>query len=127
VFPLLSPTTFFLLVVNVVYAFFETFGVIHTITQGGPQQATTILVYKVYRRRLRRAGPRLLGRAVGDPSGAGHRPDGGPVPLHRTPGALLMSGMVEKRGIGTWFTHAGLIRVVHHIFFRSGSPSSPRP
>ncbi len=48
VFPLLSPTTFFLLVVNIVYAFFETFGVIHTITSGGPQQATTILVYKVY-------------------------------------------------------------------------------
>ncbi|MCA8884392.1 MAG: sn-glycerol-3-phosphate ABC transporter permease UgpA [Rhodobacteraceae bacterium] len=48
VLPLLSPTTFFLLVVNVVYAFFETFGVIHTITSGGPQQATTILVYKVY-------------------------------------------------------------------------------
>lgn len=48
VWPLLSPTTFFLLVVNVVYAFFETFGVIHTITGGGPQQATTILVYKVY-------------------------------------------------------------------------------
>ncbi|MBN2742100.1 MAG: sn-glycerol-3-phosphate ABC transporter permease UgpA [Rhodobacteraceae bacterium] len=48
VLPLLSPTTFFLLVVNIVYAFFETFGVIHTITSGGPQQATTILVYKVY-------------------------------------------------------------------------------
>ncbi len=48
VFPLLSPITFFLLVVNLVYAFFETFGVIHTITSGGPQQATTILVYKVY-------------------------------------------------------------------------------
>ena len=47
-FPLLSPTTFFLLVVNIVYAFFETFGVIHTITGGGPQQSTTILVYKVY-------------------------------------------------------------------------------
>jgi sn-glycerol 3-phosphate transport system permease protein len=37
-----------LLVVNVVYAFFETFGVIHTITGGGPQQSTTILVYKVF-------------------------------------------------------------------------------
>lgn len=48
VFPLLSPTTFFLLVVNIVYSFFETFGVIHTITSGGPQQATTILVYKVF-------------------------------------------------------------------------------
>ena len=48
VFPLLSPTTFFLLVVNIVYAFFETFGVIHTVTSGGPQQSTTILVYKVF-------------------------------------------------------------------------------
>jgi len=48
VLPLLSPVTFFLLVVNIIYAFFETFGVIHTITAGGPQQATTILVYKVY-------------------------------------------------------------------------------
>jgi sn-glycerol 3-phosphate transport system permease protein len=48
VFPLLSPTTFFLLVVNVVYAFFETFGVIDATTQGGPAGATQILVYKVY-------------------------------------------------------------------------------
>ena len=48
IFPLLSPTTFFLLVVNIVYAFFETFAVIHTITGGGPQQDTTILVYKVF-------------------------------------------------------------------------------
>lgn len=47
-FPLLSPIAFFLLVVNVDYSFFETFGVIHTITAGGPQQATTILVYQVY-------------------------------------------------------------------------------
>ena len=49
VFPLLSPTTFFLLVVNVVYSFFETFGIIHAVTQGGPYKATDILVYKVYR------------------------------------------------------------------------------
>lgn len=48
VFPLLSPTTFFLMVVNVVYAMFDTFGVIHATTQGGPSQATNILVYKVY-------------------------------------------------------------------------------
>ena len=48
VFPLLSPTTFFLLVVNIVYAFFDTFGIIHATTSGGPAQATTILVYKVY-------------------------------------------------------------------------------
>jgi sn-glycerol 3-phosphate transport system permease protein len=48
VFPLLSPTTFFLLVVNIVYAFFDTFGIIDTATGGGPGQATQILVYKVY-------------------------------------------------------------------------------
>ena len=48
VFPLLSPTTFFLLVVNVVYAFFETFAVIHATTSGGPARATEILVYKVF-------------------------------------------------------------------------------
>ncbi|MFN3565816.1 MAG: ABC transporter permease subunit, partial [Burkholderiaceae bacterium] len=48
VFPLLSPTAFFLLVVNVVYAFFGTFGIIDAITQGGPAQSTQILVYKVY-------------------------------------------------------------------------------
>lgn len=48
VFPLLSPTAFFLLVVNIVYAFFETFGVIHAVTSGGPSKATEILVYKVY-------------------------------------------------------------------------------
>jgi sn-glycerol 3-phosphate transport system permease protein len=48
VFPLLSPTTFFLLVINIVYAFFDTFGVIDATTQGGPGQATRILVYKVY-------------------------------------------------------------------------------
>ena len=48
VFPLLSPTTFFLMVVNVVYAMFDTFGIIHATTQGGPAQATNTLVYKVY-------------------------------------------------------------------------------
>tara|TARA_R110002072_G_scaffold74158_3_gene175851 strand:+ start:641 stop:1525 length:885 start_codon:yes stop_codon:yes gene_type:complete len=49
VFPLLSPTTFFLMVVNIVYAMFDTFGVIHATTEGGPAQATNILVYKVFR------------------------------------------------------------------------------
>jgi len=48
VFPLLSPTTFFLLVVNVVYAFFDTFGTIHATTNGGPAGATNTLVYKVF-------------------------------------------------------------------------------
>ncbi len=47
-FPLLSPTTFFLLVVNTVYAFFDTFGIVDATTQGGPGKDTAILVYKVY-------------------------------------------------------------------------------
>jgi sn-glycerol 3-phosphate transport system permease protein len=49
IFPLLSPTTFFLIVVNLVYAFFETFAIIHAVTSGGPARATEILVYKVFR------------------------------------------------------------------------------
>ena len=48
IFPLLSPTTFFLLVINVVYAFFDTFAIIDATTHGGPGKATSILVYKVY-------------------------------------------------------------------------------
>jgi sn-glycerol 3-phosphate transport system permease protein len=48
VFPLLAPTTFFLLVVNTVYAFFDTFGIIQAVTGGGPAKATETLVYKVY-------------------------------------------------------------------------------
>ncbi len=48
VFPLLSPTTFFLLVINVVYAFFDTFAIIDATTHGGPGKDTAILVYKVY-------------------------------------------------------------------------------
>jgi sn-glycerol 3-phosphate transport system permease protein len=48
VFPLLSPTAFFLIVVDVVYAFFDTFAIIRSVTRGGPGKATEILVYKVY-------------------------------------------------------------------------------
>ena len=48
VFPLLSPTTFFLLVVNIVYVFFESFGIIDAVPGGGPAGATTTMVYKVY-------------------------------------------------------------------------------
>ncbi len=49
VIPLISPTTFFLIVLNIVYAFFDTFGIIEVTTGGGPGDATTILVYKIYR------------------------------------------------------------------------------
>ena len=49
IFPLLAPTTFFLLIINVVYAFFETFAIIDVTTKGGPGVSTTTLVYKVYK------------------------------------------------------------------------------
>ncbi len=49
VFPLLGPTVFFLIVVNIVYAFFDTFGIIHAVTEGGPARATETLVFKVFR------------------------------------------------------------------------------
>ncbi|MDR3074397.1 MAG: ABC transporter permease subunit [Deltaproteobacteria bacterium] len=48
IFPLLSPTTFFLLVVNTIYSLFETFGIVHAVTSGGPAKATETLIYKVY-------------------------------------------------------------------------------
>jgi sn-glycerol 3-phosphate transport system permease protein len=48
VFPLLSPTTFFLLVINIVYAFFDTFGIVDAATEGGPGRDTAVLVYKLY-------------------------------------------------------------------------------
>ncbi len=47
-FPLLSPVTFFLFIMNMVFSFFETFGIIHAVTQGGPGDTTTIMVYKAY-------------------------------------------------------------------------------
>jgi sn-glycerol 3-phosphate transport system permease protein len=49
VFPLLSPITFYLVVVNVIFSFFGSFGVIHAVTQGGPGHATEIMVFKVYK------------------------------------------------------------------------------
>lgn len=49
IFPLLSPTTFFLLIMNLIYSFFDTFGIIHVMTNGGPGYSTTTLIYKVYK------------------------------------------------------------------------------
>ncbi len=94
IFPLLSPTTFFLLVVNIVYVFFDTFGIIDAVTGGGPAGATETLVYKVY----------SDGRLGGDLGGSAAQSvilmvivialTADPVPLRRAQGAVLM---VEHR------------------------------
>ncbi len=95
VFPLLSPTTFFLLVVNIVYAFFDTFGIIDAATSGGPAQATEILVYKVYNDGFKALD--LGGSAAQSVilMADRHRADRRPVPLRRAQGALLMT-MIER-------------------------------
>lgn len=49
IFPLISPTTFFLLIINLIYSFFDTFGIIDVMTSGGPNNSTTTLIYKVYK------------------------------------------------------------------------------
>ena len=106
-FPLLSPTTFFLLVVNVVYVFFDTFGIIDAVTGGGPAGATTTLVYKVF-------ADGRLGRAVGDPDDHRDRADRDPVPLCRTQGAVLM---VEHRPLSDIIAYAILTLGVFIVAF----------
>ncbi len=78
--PLIAPVSFFLLVVNLVYAFFDTFPVIDAATAGGPVQATTTLIYKIYREGF--TGLDLgVRRAVGGVDVPRHHSDGGAVPL----------------------------------------------
>ena len=69
VFPLLSPTTFFLLVINIVYAFFDTFAIVDAATQGGPGQGHRDPGLQGLLRRLQGARPRRLGGAVGGADG----------------------------------------------------------
>ena len=97
VLPLVSPITFYLVVLNMVFAFFESFGVIDAVTKGGPGRATEIMVYKALQGRLHRAEPGLLGRAVGDPDGHRDRADRAPVPLRREEGDLLVSAVGATR------------------------------
>ncbi len=73
--------SFFLLVVNLVYAFFDTFPVIDAATAGGPVQATTTLIYKIYREGFARLESIRFRRAIGGADVPRHYPDGGAVPL----------------------------------------------
>jgi ABC-type molybdate transport system permease subunit len=100
VFPLLAPTTFFLLVVNTVYAFFDTFGIIHSVTGGGPAKATETLVYKVYNDGFVNLEPRLVGGAIGDPDDHRHRTDRLPVPLRREARALWLRAKYDRKTPG---------------------------
>ena len=102
VFPLLSPTTFFLLVVNIVYAFFDTFGIIDAATRGGPGQGDGDPGLQGVRRRLQGARPRRLGRAVRGPDGDRHHADGGPVPLRRAESAVLMCRRDRRSARPRW-------------------------
>ena len=90
VFPLLSPTTFFLLVINIVYAFFETFAHHRRRHPGRAGQGDRDPGLQGLLRRLQGAGPGRLGGAVGGADGDRDRADGGAVPLRREEGAVLM-------------------------------------
>ena len=90
IFPLLSPTTFFLLVVNVVYVFFDTFGIIDVVTGGGPVEGDGNARLQGLLRRPPRRRSRRLGGAVGDPAVPGRGADRRAVPLHRAQGDVLM-------------------------------------
>ena len=112
----MSPTTFFLLVVNIDYAMFDTFGVIDATTQGGPAQATNILVYKVYM-------DGFVGLNLGSSSAQSVvlmvivivlTVD--PVPLHRAAGAVLRHGREPPRS-STFLTHLVLILGVVIVVF----------
>ena len=101
-FPLLTPTTFFLLVINMVYAFFDTFAIIDATTQGGRARHRHPGLQGVLRR-LQGAGSGRLGRAVGGVDGDRHRAHGGAVPLCREKGAVLM---VERNPWLSVLSHA---------------------
>ena len=126
-FPLLAPTTFFLLVVNVVYAAFDTFGTIYALTQGGPGKDTETLVVKVFR-------DGVINQDIGSSSAqsvvlmaGGDRDHRRAVPLHgpkdgimRRPPRLLAHAVLDPRGdavrpaglAGVRRLHPGLRR--HH-------------
>ena len=89
-FPLLSPVTFFLFTLNMTFSFFETFGLVHSVTQGGPGDATSILVYKAWKDGFEGCSS-AVGGAVGHPDGARHPADRDPVPLRGEEGDVLMA------------------------------------
>ena len=118
IFPLLAPTTFFLLVVNSVYALFDTFGIIHAVTGGGPGKATETLVYKVYNDGYNNL---LLGSSSAQSvilMVIVITPDRVPVPLYRTAGALWLTGPWSAPSPGArWVAHGLLVLGVLIVAF----------
>ena len=119
VFPLLSPTTFFLLVINIVYAFFDTFAIVDTATQGGPGKETAILVYKVYYdgfKALDLGGSAAQSVVLMVDRRHAH---GDPVPLRREEGPVLMhrAAMVERRPVLDAISHLVLLLGVLVVAF----------
>ena len=116
VFPLLSPTTFFLIIVNITYVFFNTLGIIDTATGGGPNGATQTLVYKVFQDG--KVGADLGGSAAQSVIlmvivVAAHRI---PVSLRRKEGSLL-NAMIEHRRFGNLLPHLVLLAGVAIVAF----------
>ena len=107
VFPLLSPTTFFLLVVNIVYAFFDTFAIDRRRDQRRTRPGRRDPGVQGVLGRRAGARPRRLRRAVGGPDGDRHLADGGPVPLHRAPGPVLIPPWSSAARSEPSISHAG--------------------
>ena len=107
--PLLSPTLFFLMTMNFVYGFFETFAIIDAVTAGGPAGATSILVYKVFQDGFPQLGSRSLIGPVRPAYDFRHRPDLTAVPLCRAQGKLQRLTMIERSPIFALVCHALLI------------------
>ena len=95
-FPLLSPVTFFLFTLNMTFAFFDTFGLVHSVTQGGPGDATSILVYKAWKDGFENLQLGISAAQSVVLMVRRHRADRVPVPLRREEGQLLMARVLER-------------------------------
>ena len=108
-FPLLSPTTFFLLVINVVYAFFDTFAIVDAATQGGPGKDTAIPSTRSTTTAFKAMDLGGSAAPVGGADGDRRRAHGGAVPLRREEGHYRGRPWFERRPLLTLLTHLVLV------------------
>ena len=104
--PLIAPTLFFLIVINLTDSFTDSFGIVDIMTQGGPARATDLMVYKIYFDGFKGLDYSRRRRAEHHPDAAGHRADLRPVPLRRAPHPLQVRArpMVERTPVLDIFT-----------------------